>query len=231
MRAFKFTQRTAWMMGSDQTCVDMGIMAFQVRFKSGFQMERLLLFCFICGVLGLGETDCLRYFGGWIRKTNGFMEVFENHRVASYGGSEEERLKEVTGVQILVDASQVWLDPEHVHSIALSNHTSSNNTLSPTPSSTVHSRDSQGSSVKGKIVIVKTPVLGSPLFASEAQFSPSPFPTNNPSPFNELNNSPLCPQKGLLKRVAGAQGKKTHNFNMQTHVKCWALESIGKSGV
>ena len=75
-RAFKFSQRTAWMMGSDQTFVDMGIMAVQVRFKSGFQMERLLLFCFICGVLGLGETDCLRYFGAWTRKSNGFMEVF-----------------------------------------------------------------------------------------------------------------------------------------------------------
>ena len=159
------------------------------------------------------------------------MEVFKNHRVASYGGSEEERLKEVTGVQISVVASQAWLGPEHAHSIALSNHTSSNNTLSPTPSSTVHSCDSQGSSVKGKNVIVKAPVLGSLLFASEAQFSRSPFPTNNASPFNELTNSPLCPQKGLLKRVAGAQGKKTHNFNMQTHVNCWALESIGKSGV
>nr|POE91646.1 hypothetical protein CFP56_18598 [Quercus suber] len=64
MRAFKFFQRTAWKMGSDQTCVDMGIMAFQVRFKFGFQLERILLFCLICGVLGLGETDCLRYFGG-----------------------------------------------------------------------------------------------------------------------------------------------------------------------
>ena len=92
-RAFKFSQRTAWMMGSDQTFVDMGIMAFEVRFKSGFQTERLLLFCFICGVLGLGEIDCLRYFGGWTRKNNGFMEVFENHRVASCGGLEEERLK------------------------------------------------------------------------------------------------------------------------------------------
>ena len=159
------------------------------------------------------------------------MEVFENHRVASCGGSEEERLKEVTGVQIPVDASQAWLDPEHVHSIALSNHTSSNNTLSPMPSSTVHSRDSQGSTMKGKNVIVKASVLGSPLFASEAQFSLSPFPTNNPSPFNELTNSPFCPQRGLLKRVAGAQGKKTQNFNMQTHVKCWALKSIGRSGV
>ena len=218
-------------MGSDQTFVDMGIMAFQVRFKSGFRMEQLLLFCFICGVLGLGETDCLRYFRAWTRKNNGFMEVFENHRVASCGGSEEERLKEVTGVQISMVASQAWLDPEHAHSIALSNLTSSNNTLSPTPSSTVHSRDSQGSTLKGKNVIVKTSVLGSPLFASEAQFSPSPFPTNNPSPFNELTNSPLCPQRGLLKRVAGAQGKKTQNFNMQTHVKCWALESIRRSGV
>ena len=93
MRAFKFSQRTTWMMGSDQTFVDMGIMAFEVRFKSGFQTERLLLFCFICGVLGLGEIDCLRYFGGWTRKNNGFMEVFENHRVASCGGLEEERLK------------------------------------------------------------------------------------------------------------------------------------------
>ena len=167
-RAFKFSHRTAWMMGSDQTFVDMEIMAFQVRFKPGFQLEQLLLFCFICGVLGLGETDCLRYFGGWTRKSNGFMEVFENHRVASCGGSEEERLKEVTGVQIPVVGSQAWLGPEHGHSIALSNHTSSNNTLSPTPSSTVHSRDSQRSSVKGKNVIVKAPVLDSPLLASEA---------------------------------------------------------------
>ena len=202
------------MMGSDQTFVDMGIMVVQVRFKFGFQMERLLLFCFICGVLGLGETDCLRYFGDWTRKSNGFMEVFENHRVASYGGSEEERLKEVTGVQISVVASHAWLGPEHAHSIALSNHTSSNNTLSLMPSSTVHSRDYQGSSVKGKNVIIKASVLSFPLFASEAQFSPSPFPTNNPSPFNELTNSPLCPKRGLLKRVAGAQGKKTQNFNM-----------------
>ena len=62
-RAFKFSHRTAWMMGSDQTFVDMGIMAFQDRFRFGFQMERLLLLCFICGVLGLGETNCLKYFG------------------------------------------------------------------------------------------------------------------------------------------------------------------------
>ena len=82
--------------------------------------------------------------------------------------------------------TSVGLGLEHAHSIALSNHTSSNNTLSLMPSSTVHSRDSQGSSVKGKNVIIKAPVLGSPLFASEAQFSPNPFPTNNPSPFNEL---------------------------------------------
>ena len=123
-------------------------------------------------------------------------------------------MKEVTGVQIPVVASQAWLGPEHAHSIALSNHTSSNNTLSPTPSSTVHSRDSQGSSMKGKNVIIKAPILGSPLFAFEAQFSPNSFPTNNRSPFNELTNSPLCPQRGLLKRVAGAQGKKTQNFNI-----------------
>ena len=132
-------------MGSNQTFIDMGIMAFQVRFKSGFQLERLLLLCFICGVLGLGETDCLRYFWGWTKKSNGFMEVFENHRVASCSGSEEERLKEVTGVQIPVVASQAWLGPELTHSIALSNH------------------DSQGSSVKGKNVIVKALVLGSPV--------------------------------------------------------------------
>ena len=110
-------------------------------------------------------------------------------------------------------ASYAWLGPEHTHSIALSNH------------------DSQGSSVKGKNVIVKAPVLGSPLLASESQFSPGSFPTNNPSPFNEPTNSPLCPQRGLLKRVAGAQGKKTQNFNMQTQVKCWALGFIGESGV
>ena len=206
-------------------------MVVQVSFKSRFKMEQLLLFCFICNVLGLGETDCLTYFRGWTRKSNGFMEVFENHRVASCGGLEEERLKEVIGVQIPVVASQAWLGPEHAHSIALSNHTSSNNTLSPTPSSTMHSRDSQGSSVKGKNVIIKASVLGSPLFASEAQISPNLFPTNNRSPFNELTNSPLCPQRGLLKRVAGAQGKKTQNFNMQTQVKCWALESTGESGV
>nr|POF15905.1 hypothetical protein CFP56_17145 [Quercus suber] len=118
------------MLGSDQTLVDMGIMAFKVRFKSGFQMERLLLFCFICGVLGLGEFVCFKYFGGWTRKSYGFMEV--------------------------------WLGPEHAHLIALSNHTSSNSTfstLSPTPSSTMHSCDSQGSSVKGKIVIVKMMTL------------------------------------------------------------------------
>ena len=104
-RAFKLSHRTAWMMGSDQMFVDMGIMAFQDRFKSGFQMERLLLLCFICGVLGLGETDYLKYFGGWTRESNGFMEVYENHRVPTCGGSKEERLKEVTGVQIPVVAS------------------------------------------------------------------------------------------------------------------------------
>nr|POF21637.1 hypothetical protein CFP56_24762 [Quercus suber] len=134
-------------MGSDQTFVDMGIMAFQVRFMSGFQVERLLPFCFICGVLGLGETDCLKYFGGWTRKSNGFMEVFENHRIASCGGSEEKRVKEVTGVQIPV-VGQAWLDPEHAHSTALSNLTGFENILSPTPSSFVQSHDSQGSSVK-----------------------------------------------------------------------------------
>nr|POE58797.1 hypothetical protein CFP56_49016 [Quercus suber] len=79
----------------------------------------------------------------------GFMEAFENHRAACCGGSVGESLKEVTRVQIPVDASLVWLDPEQARSIDLSNHTSSNNTLSPMPSSTGFSRDSQEFSVKG----------------------------------------------------------------------------------
>ena len=85
--------------------------------------------------------------------------------------------------------------------------------------------------MKGKNVIVKVLVLGSPLLTSETQFSLSPFLTNNPSPFNEPTNFPLCPQRGLLKKVAGAQEKKTQNFNMQIQVKCWALKFTGESGV
>ena len=148
------------------------------------------------------------------------MGAFENHRAACCGGSVGERLKEVTGVQFPVVASLAWLVPEQARSIDLSNHTSSNNTLSLTPSSTGFSCDSQEFSVKGKTGIVKTLVFGSLLCASEAHIPHCPFLTNNPSPFNELTISPLCPQRGLLERVAGAQGKKTQNFNRQTHVKC-----------
>ena len=58
-RAFKSTQRTAWKVGSDLRFVDMEIKVFQLMFSSWFHMEWLPFFCFICGVFGLGEAECL----------------------------------------------------------------------------------------------------------------------------------------------------------------------------
>ena len=234
-RAFKSTQRTNWKVGSDLRFVDMEIKVFQLMFSSWFHMEWLPFFCFICGVLGLGETECLWHFGGRTRKSNGFKEVFEKHCVASKGGSEEERMVEITGVQHTpVATSQAWLGMEQARpSMALSNHTSSNVVLSesqsndalvcplsPTPSSIVLSRVSQWSSLKGKEVVDKASDLGFPMSFSEAQISPSSEPTSIPSPFNEPINIPLCPKSGHLNGVARTQEKKPQNFNMQTQVNC-----------
>ena len=89
------------------------------------------------------------------------------------------------------------------HSMALSNHTSSNVVLSesqsndalvcplsPAPSSIVLSRVSQWSSLKGKEVVDKASDLGFPMSFSKAQISPSQEPTTIPSPFNEPINTP-----------------------------------------
>ena len=195
-------------------------------FSSWFHMEWLPLFCFICGVLGLGEAECLQHFGGWTRKSNGFKGVFEKHCAASRGGSEEERMVEITCVQhTSVAASQAWLGMEQArHSMAFSNHTSSSVVLpesqsndalvcplSPAPSSVVLSRVSQCSSLKGKEVVDKASDLGFPMSFFEAQISPSPEPTSIPSPFNEPINTPLCPKSGHLNGVATAQ-KETPKF-------------------
>ena len=142
---------------------------------------------------------------------------------------------EITGVQhTSVVASQVWLGMEQArHSMALSNHTSSNVVLSegqsndalvcplsPAPSSVVLSRVSQWSSLKGKEVIDKASDLGFPMSFAEAQISPSPEPTSISSPFNEPINNPLCPKSEHLNGVARTQEKKPQNFNMQTQVNC-----------
>ena len=107
---------------------------------------------------------------------------------------------EITGVQhTSVAASQAWLGMEKArHSMALSNHTSSNVVLSegqsndalvcplsPAPSSVVLSRISQWSSLKGKEVVDKASDLGFPMSFAEAQISPSLELTSIPSPFNE----------------------------------------------
>ena len=135
-QAFKSTLRTAWKMGSDLRIVDVGIKVFQFKFSSSFPMEWFPNFCFIYGVLGHGEkhhsgfqgkSKCHRLFGDWTRENSGFKGVFERHRATSSDGS-KERNKEDTGVQHSPMAtSQASLGTEQVrHSIALSNHTSSN---------------------------------------------------------------------------------------------------------
>ena len=136
---------------------------------------------------------------------------------------------EITGFQhTSVAASQAWLGMEQArHSMALSNHTSSNVMLSESqsndalvcplssaPSFVVLSRVSQWSSLKGKEVVDKASDLGFPMSFFEAQISPSPEPTSIPSPFNEPINTPLCPKSAHLNGVATAQKKKPQNFNM-----------------
>ena len=114
----------------------MEIKVFQLMFSSWFHIEWLPFFCFICGVLGLGEAECLWHFGGWTRKSYGFKGVFEKHCAASRRGSEEEKMVEITGVQHTPMAtSQAWLSMEQArHSMALTNHTSSNVMLSESQS-------------------------------------------------------------------------------------------------
>ena len=90
---------------------------------------------------------------------------------------------EITGVQHTpVAASQAWLGMEQArHSMALSNHTSSNVVLSesqsndalvcpliPVPSSVMLSNVSQWSSLKGKEVVDKASDLGFPMSFFEA---------------------------------------------------------------
>ena len=142
------------------------------------------------------------------------MGVFEKHRAASSGGS-EERKEEDTGVQhSSMAVSQVSLGTEQArHSIALSNHTSSNITnrghgnrsvvlsvenqsndarvrpLSPTPSSDVHSRVSQKSFVTGKEVEVKLRILAFKCFP----LRPKNHPTRNPQVNPFLPLSPPIP--------------------------------------
>ena len=102
----------------------------------------------VSGILGAGPEKAMDFKG-----------VFEKHIAASKGGSEEERMVEITGVQHTpMAASQAWLGMEQVrHSMTLSNHTSSNVMLSesqsndalvcplsPAPSFVVLSRVSNG---------------------------------------------------------------------------------------
>ena len=130
------------------------------------------------------------------------------------------------------------------HSMALSNHTSSNVVLlesqsndalvcplSPAPSSIVLSRVSQWSSLKGKEVIDKASDLGFPMSFSEAQISPSSEPTSIPLLLMSPSIPLLCPKSGHLNGVARTQEKKPQNFNMQTQVNCWAFEFIEDRGV
>uniref|UniRef100_A0A7N2LQL4 Uncharacterized protein n=1 Tax=Quercus lobata TaxID=97700 RepID=A0A7N2LQL4_QUELO len=114
----------------------MGIKVFHFKFYSCFQMEWLPFFCFICGVLGLGENHCSRFqgksechkhFGDWTKENSGLKGVFEKHGAACRGGLEEERMEEDTGVQhipMVVCLASLGME----HSIALSNHISFNNT-------------------------------------------------------------------------------------------------------
>ena len=135
-RAFKSSLRTAWKMRLVLRFVVMGIKVFHFKFYSCFLMEWLPLFCFICGVLGLGENhcsgfqgkfECHKHFGDWTRENSGLKGVFEKHGVACKGGSEEERMEEDTGVQhIPMVICLASLGMEHL--ITLSNHTNSNNT-------------------------------------------------------------------------------------------------------
>ena len=197
------------------------------------------------------SSNVTGFLGTEPEKTVALRGVFEKHRAASSGES-KERKEEDTGVQhSSMAASQVSLGMEQArHSIALSNHTSSNITnrkhgsrsvvlsvenqsndarvrpLSPTPSSDVHSRVSQKSFVTGKEVEVKASDMGFQMFSSEAQISPSPKPTSKPSPSIEPTNTPLCQKSGNLKRVARAQGKKPQNLNMQAQDYCWAFGFI-----
>ena len=78
MQAFKSTQRNAWKVGLDLRLVDMKTKVFQLMFNPWFHIEWLPFFCFICGVLGLGETECLWHFGGRTRKSNDLRGFLRN---------------------------------------------------------------------------------------------------------------------------------------------------------
>ena len=171
------------------------------------------------------SPNVIGFLGTEPEKTVALRGVFEKHRAASSGES-KERKEEDTGVKhSSMVASQVSLGTEQArHSIALSNHTSSNITnrshgsssvmlsvenqsndarvrpLSPTPSSDVHSRVSQKSFVTGKEVEVKALNMGFQMFSSEAQKSPSLKPTSKPSPSIEPTNAPLLPKEWEFKK-------------------------------
>ena len=239
MRAFKSSLRIAWKMGLVLRFVDLRIRGFHFKSCSCFQMEWLPFFCFICGALGpgvnhcagiKGKSDCNWHFGIGPVKTVVFWGVFEKHGADCRGGSVEKRREEVVGVQhALMGACLVSLGMEH--SIDSSNHRglggwsemlSVVRPLSPVPPSVVHSCVSQRFSMMGMGFQQLSPVV---------QKLSSPKPTSKPSPKYEPISIPLCPMRGILKRVARAQEKKFQNFNRQAQEYLWALGFFRGCGV
>ena len=203
-----------WRIGSDLKPVDMGIKVLQLMFRSCVHMKWLPFFCFICVFVGLGEKHHLGFqgksgrlwlFGDWIREYCGCVKVFVKHGVASKSGLAEEGKDDGADVRSLV--SLVSRGTERArHSVALSNHTCSNNMnrRQGSRSGVLSSPPLEPSTLFGFSCFprvfraeVKASVLGLLLFPSEAQKSPCQLPISTPSPCYEPTNTPL-------KRVARA---------------------------